>query len=107
MFSRVAHLVLTGSLMLSAALAEKKEHHDAFINEANDSGIGRRVRHELVMLPYYGGRRAAALQSISQPPAGGARSPHQHPRNRSVLDRDGPRRHHRERRRRHTGREPQ
>jgi hyperosmotically inducible protein len=54
MFSRLAQLVLTGSLMLSSGLAEKKEHHDAFVSEASDSAIASRVRHELVMLPYYG-----------------------------------------------------
>jgi hyperosmotically inducible protein len=50
-------MVLASTLMLSVALAEKhdKNHQDAFIpGDANDSRIAREVRHELVMLPYYG-----------------------------------------------------
>ena len=57
--------------------------------------------------PGKGGRRAAIVQYKSQQTAGGARSPHQHPRNSSVQDRDGPGRHHRQRRRQLAGRERQ
>ncbi len=65
--------------------------------------------------PGNGGRRAAIVQYVSRQAAAGARSPHQHPRRirqperprRSVRDRDGQRRHRRERRRRLVGREPQ
>jgi hyperosmotically inducible protein len=45
------------TLMLSPAFAEKhdKQHQDAFVRgDASESRIAREVRHELVMLPYYG-----------------------------------------------------
>src|ERR1700731_4404176 len=45
------------TLTLSVAFAAKKDkhHEDAFIpGEAGENRIAREVRHELVMLPYYG-----------------------------------------------------
>ena len=57
MFRSRALMVLASTLTLSVAFAEKhdKNHQDAFIpGDANDSRIAREVRHELVMLPYYG-----------------------------------------------------
>src|ERR1051326_4621944 len=54
MLKRLTQVVLLGSLLLPLGFAAKKEHHDAFIGEADDNAIARRVRHELVMLPYYG-----------------------------------------------------
>jgi hyperosmotically inducible periplasmic protein len=48
-------LVLAGSLILAAGFAAKKDHNDAFVTGAPDeSHIAREVRHQLVMLPYYG-----------------------------------------------------
>jgi len=49
--------VLAGALIFSAVFAEKKdkEHNDAFVaGDANESRIAQEVRHQLVMLPYYG-----------------------------------------------------
>src|SRR5215467_8297992 len=38
-----------------AAKNDKKDHNDSFVaGAANESGIAKRVRHELLMLPYYG-----------------------------------------------------
>jgi hyperosmotically inducible periplasmic protein len=55
MLSRLSRLVLAGSLILTAGSAAKKDHNDAFIAGAPDeSRIAREVRHQLVMLPYYG-----------------------------------------------------
>jgi len=55
MLSRLSRLVLAGSLILSAGFAAKKDHNDAFIAGAPDENrIAREVRHQLVMLPYYG-----------------------------------------------------
>ncbi len=54
MFQRFTHMVLAGSLILSAGLAEKKDHHDAFVGEVDESALAQKVRHQLVMLPYYG-----------------------------------------------------
>ena len=51
---RIPFLFLAACLLHPAAFAEKKNHHDVFIDEHGDSAIARRVRHELVMLPYYG-----------------------------------------------------
>jgi len=34
---------------------QDKNHHDAFMNDgASDTDVARKVRHELLMLPYYG-----------------------------------------------------
>ena len=49
--------VLAGALIISAGFAEKKdkEHNDAFVaGEASESRIAREVRHQLLLLPYYG-----------------------------------------------------
>ncbi|MGA2590015.1 MAG: BON domain-containing protein [Bryobacteraceae bacterium] len=49
--------VLAGALIVSAAFAEKKDkdHNDAFVaGEDSESRIAREVRHQLLMLPYYG-----------------------------------------------------
>ncbi len=48
---------ITAVLLLPGAFAapQNKSHNDAFIpGSPNDSAIAREVRHELVMLPYYG-----------------------------------------------------
>ncbi len=57
MSKTASKLLLMGVLSLSVSFAEKhdKDHNDAFIpGNQNDSRIAREVRHELVMLPYYG-----------------------------------------------------
>ena len=49
--------LLAGALTLSAGFADKhdKDHNDAFIpGEAGEAHITQEVRHQLVMLPYYG-----------------------------------------------------
>jgi hyperosmotically inducible protein len=49
-------LLLALSLpFLSIAAAQNKQHNDAFVpGDSNEARIAREVRHELVMLPYYG-----------------------------------------------------
>jgi len=55
MLSRMSQLVLAGTLILGAGFAAKKDHNDAFIaGDAAENRIAREVRHQLVMLPYYG-----------------------------------------------------
>jgi hyperosmotically inducible protein len=55
MWSRVSRLVLAGSLILSAGFGAKKDHNDAFVaGDPAENKIAREVRHQLVMLPYYG-----------------------------------------------------
>src|SRR6185295_19171566 len=57
MFTTRALTLLACMLTLSVAFAAKrdKRHDDAFIpGDANESRIAREVRHQLVMLPYYG-----------------------------------------------------
>jgi hyperosmotically inducible protein len=57
MFTSRALTVFALTLTLSPAFAEKhdKHHDDVFIRgDASESRIAREVRHELVMLPYYG-----------------------------------------------------
>ncbi len=49
--------LVAAALLLPSAFAapQNKNHNDAFIpGSANDSAIAREVRHQLVMLPYYG-----------------------------------------------------
>lgn len=51
-----ALFALTGALVvlsISAFAADQKHHQDAFTNDPNDSQISKRVRHELLTLPYY------------------------------------------------------
>lgn len=52
------HLTLTllGAALLSPGFAAQKDagHQDAFVPNRGDNRIAREVRHELVMLPYYG-----------------------------------------------------
>ena len=51
----MSQLVLAGTLILCAGFAAKKDHNDAFIaGDAAENRIAREVRHQLVMLPYYG-----------------------------------------------------
>jgi len=51
----MSQLVLAGTLILCAGFAAKKDHNDAFIaGDAAENRIVREVRHQLVMLPYYG-----------------------------------------------------
>jgi hyperosmotically inducible protein len=47
--------LLAAALTVSAGFAAKKDHNDAFIpGEAGETRIAQEVRHQLVMLPYYG-----------------------------------------------------
>jgi len=47
--------VLAGTLAVCAAYAQKNDHNDAFMAGApGEERIARQVRHELLMLPYYG-----------------------------------------------------
>ena len=57
MFKRISFAVVAAVLLHSAAVAAKqdKNHNDAFIaGDKAESRIAREVRHQLVMLPYYG-----------------------------------------------------
>ena len=57
MSKTVIRAVLAGALIVSAAFAEKKDkdHNDAFVaGDATESRIAKEVRHQLLMLPYYG-----------------------------------------------------
>jgi len=55
MLRRMSQLVLAGTLILCAGFAAKKDHNDAFVaGDAAESRMAREVRHQLVMLPYYG-----------------------------------------------------
>ena len=52
-----AGAVIAGALLLSPMFADKhdKNHNDAFVaGAADDSRIVQQVRHQLLMLPYYG-----------------------------------------------------
>jgi len=45
---------LAAGMMTPAAAFAQKDHNDAFVRgQANETRIAERVRHELVMLPYY------------------------------------------------------
>jgi hyperosmotically inducible protein len=48
-------LTLAGFLMAPSSFAQKqdKNHQDAFVGDPNEAEIAKKVRHELVMLPYY------------------------------------------------------
>src|SRR5580658_1743992 len=55
MLLRLSRLVLAGCLLLAAAFADKKDHNDAFVaGDPAETRIAQQVRHQLVMLPYYG-----------------------------------------------------
>ena len=57
MFKRILLTFSTALLIHSAAMAAKhdKDHNDAFIaGDKAESRIAREIRHQLVMLPYYG-----------------------------------------------------
>jgi hyperosmotically inducible protein len=48
-------LLLTGLLVLPSGIAANKDHNDAFSTSPMDeSRIAQQVRHQLLMLPYYG-----------------------------------------------------
>jgi hyperosmotically inducible protein len=54
---RPINAVLLGSLIISAGLSARddKHHNDAFVpGPATETRIAREVRHQLLMLPYYG-----------------------------------------------------
>lgn len=54
MLNRLSQLLVT-SVLLSTGLWAQKDHNDAFVTgDANENRIAREVRHQLVMLPYYG-----------------------------------------------------
>ena len=58
--SGIACMAGVTALLFMAAPAnaddkQDKNHHDAFMNDgASDTDVARKVRHELLMLPYYG-----------------------------------------------------
>jgi hyperosmotically inducible protein len=55
MLSSLSRVVLAGCLILSAGFAAKKDHNDAFVaGDPAEARIVQQVRHQLVMLPYYG-----------------------------------------------------
>lgn len=55
MSNRLNRAVLAGCLLLSAGFAEKKERQETFMaGEAGEGRLAREVRHQLLMLPYYG-----------------------------------------------------
>ena len=56
MSKNVVRLMLAGALMLTAGLASKeKNHNDVFLAGPQDEArIAKEVRHQLLMLPYYG-----------------------------------------------------
>jgi len=57
MFKRVAFTLMLALTVHSAGIAAKHDakHQDVFIpGDANENRIAREVRHQLVMLPYYG-----------------------------------------------------
>lgn len=57
MFKSSLIAVMAGALIVSAAFADKhdKNHNDAFVpGDTDESRIAKQVRHELLMLPYYG-----------------------------------------------------
>lgn len=55
MLSRLSQLILAGSLFLSAGFTAQKDHNDAFVaGDPAETRIAQQVRHQLVMLPYYG-----------------------------------------------------
>jgi hyperosmotically inducible protein len=55
MLNHLTRLLLAGSLILSAGFAAQKDHNDAFVSgDASENRIAQQVRHQLVMLPYYG-----------------------------------------------------
>jgi hyperosmotically inducible protein len=53
-FLRV-NLAIALVLLAPAIVAgQDKKHHDAFVGEPDEAEIAKKVRHELLMLPYYG-----------------------------------------------------
>jgi len=53
--NRIVRITLTGLLLFSSGLAEKKDHNDAFVaGQPGEARIAQEVRHQLLMLPYYG-----------------------------------------------------
>jgi hyperosmotically inducible protein len=55
MLNRLLLTSLAGGLLLAAGFADKKDHNDAFVaGPASETNMARQVRHELLMLPYYG-----------------------------------------------------
>lgn len=55
MLSRLSYSGLAVVLIVSSGFAAKKDHNDVFVpGNASENHIAQQVRHELVMLPYYG-----------------------------------------------------
>jgi hyperosmotically inducible protein len=55
MLNRWNRVILAGSLVLCAGFAAQKDHNDAFTaGDPAETRIAQQVRHQLVMLPYYG-----------------------------------------------------
>jgi hyperosmotically inducible protein len=57
MFNRLSYAVVAGVILGSVSIAAKHDqnHNDAFVHgDANETRVAREVRHQLVMLPYYG-----------------------------------------------------
>ena len=55
MLVRTCNLVIAGCLLLAPGFAAKKDHNEVFVPGSPDENhIAHQVRHELIMLPYYG-----------------------------------------------------
>src|ERR1022692_4515477 len=55
MSNKLILIVATTLALQFSVIAKDKDHKDAFIpGDANENRIAKEVRHELVMLPYYG-----------------------------------------------------
>jgi len=53
--NRLALALLAGAFAVFPVLGEKKQHNDAFVaGDATEGRIATEVRHQLLMLPYYG-----------------------------------------------------
>jgi hyperosmotically inducible protein len=55
MLNRLMGLCVAGGLLAASGFADQKNHNDAFVaGDAAEARIAKDVRHQLVMLPYYG-----------------------------------------------------
>src|SRR5215472_9919626 len=51
---RVHAAVVLAFLIPAIGVGQDKKHHDAFVGGGDEGEIAKHVRHELLMLPYYG-----------------------------------------------------